>query len=412
MDTVMAPQRHLSRGGISATRVCTVRKEYRPMTPERGLALRLGFILLAGCPQLLDDDFVRQSHDAGGVLAESDAGDEANVGGNGGAGASGGASGAAGTSGAPNAGGSDVGGASAADSGVGPPDAGGTAPTVLSVTPADGARGVLPDAELVFTFSTAMNTNSVETAYASSELPSSAVTFTWSAGDTILTVRPSTPLVVATGSDPALVAAASYAVDVTSEARDKAGNALVAEHVGFTTVRSITQQLNAEQNRDLTGNWRTDGTYGINYCERVDTTICMGDGSATYKAFVTFELGSVPGDLVSLASAELSSTVLDLFGAPFSALGALQIEHAEFTSIGDEAFAAPPLSAPRTLSTGAAAGDPLSADVLADVGADFGVRARSQFRLYFAVDTNSDGVADQVVCDWSSVHLTLSYFAP
>lgn len=382
------------------------------MTPQRGLAFRLGFILLTGCPQLLDDDFVRQSRDAGGVKADSDAGVETKVGGSGGSDGSGsGASGAT-NAGGSGVGGSDVGGAGAAGSSVGTPDPNGAAPTVVSVTPANGARGVLPDAELVFTFSTPMDTSSVEAAYASSDLPSASVTFAWSGGDTVLYVRPSTPLVVATGTDPALVAAAGYAVDFTSQARDKAGNALVAAHVGFTVVRSITQQLDAAQDRDLTGNWRTDGTYGINYCERVDTTVCMGDGSSTYKAFITFELSRVPGDLVSLASAQLNATVLDLFGAPFSGLGALELEHAEFSSIGDEAFAAPPLAAPRTLSTGAAAGDQLSADVLAEVQADWGVRARSQFRLYFAADTNSDSVADQVVCDWTSVHLTLNYLAP
>jgi len=246
----------------------------------------------------------------------------------------------------------------------------------------------------------------------SSELPAAQATFTWSDGDMVLRVRPSSGLVVATGADPATVAAASYAVDLTSQARDKAGNALVAEHVGFTVVRSITQQLGAAQNRDLTGNWNSGGTYGLNYCERVDTTICMGDGAATYKAFVTFELASVPADLVSLAAAQLNSTVLSIYGAPFSGLGALEIEHAEFGSIGDAAFSAPALSAPRSMSTGAIAGGQLSADVLADVQADWGARARSQFRLYFAIDTNSDAVADQVVCDWSSVHLTLSYLVP
>jgi hypothetical protein len=282
---------------------------------------------------------------------------------------------------------------------------------VVSVVPADGARGVLPDAELVFTFSAAMDTSSITDAYVSSELPAAQATFTWTDGDTVLHVRPSSGLVVATGSDPATVTAASYAVDLTSQARDTAGNALVPAHVGFTVVRSITQQLDAAQDRDLTGNWSTNG-YGINFCERVDTTICMGDGAATYKAFVTFELGSVPADLVSLTAAALNSTVLNIYGAPFSGLGALELEHAEFSIIGDAAFAAPALSAPRSMSTGAIAGGLLSADVLGDVQADWGARARSQFRLHFAIDTNSDAVADQVVCDWTSVHLTLSYLVP
>ena len=102
----------------------------------------------------------------------------------------------------------------------------------------------------------------------------------------------------------------------------------------------------------------------------------------------------------------------EVFGSPFSVLGALQLEHVTFGAIGTAAFSAPALSGPRTISTGALAGERLTADVLADVRADLGVRARSQFRLYFAVPSNADAVADQVVCDWSSAHLTLRYLAP
>jgi hypothetical protein len=374
-------------------------------------AVRLGFVLLAGCPQFLNDDFKEEPSDPPVVLFESDASVEQGMGGSGGT---------DGTSGAAGAGGSDVGsgssgssaGGSAGAAGVGGSDVGGPGPVVVSAVPANGARGVAADTALVFTFSAPMNTSSVEAAYVSSELPAAQVSFTWSAGNTVLSVRPNSPLQVATGSDPATVVATSYAVDFTSQARDQAGNALVAEHVGFTVVRSITQQLDAVQDRDLTGNWRDDSTYGLNFCERVDTTICAGDGAATYKAFVTFDLGDVPADLVSISSAELSTTLDQLFGTPFSALGPLQLEHTEFGIIGDAAYAAPGLSAPRSMATGAVAGDTLLADVLADVQADWGLRARSQFRLLFASPTNSDAVADQVVCSWSSLHLTLSYLAP
>ena len=383
------------------------------MTRRREVAVWLGFILLAGCPQLLNNDFKGGPSDLGSVQVEPDASVEQGKGGSGG-------TGDAGTSDAAGAGGSDVrdsgsagssaGAGGAGGSDVGAPDASSPGPVVVSAVPADGTRGVAADAELVFTFSVPMDTISVESAYVSSELPQ--VTFTWSQGDTVLSVRPSSPLLVATGSDPATVAAASYAVDFTSQARDKAGNALVAEHVGFTVVRSITQRVDAILDRDLTGNWRNDGTYGINYCERVDTTICMGDGSATYKAFVTFDLGGVPADVVSISAAELSTILADEFGTPFSALGPLQLEHVEFSVIGDAAYAAPALSAPRNMATAAIAGDTLSSDVLADVQADWGVRAHSQFRLHFTSATNSDAVADQLVCDWSSLHLTLSYLAP
>ena len=63
------------------------------------------------------------------------------------------------------------------------------------------------------------------------------------------------------------------------------------------------------------------------------------------------------------------------------------------------------------MSTGAVAGERVSADVLDAVQMDWGGRAHSQFRLYFAMPTNGDGVADQLLCDWTSAHLTLSYLA-
>lgn len=363
--------------------------------PKREIVIRLGLILLAGCPQLLDDEFESPPFDLG--LPEPDAG-----------GSDVGSSGAGGSA----AGGFNVGGTGVGGFNVGGAGVGNAGPVVASAVPADGARGVLPDAELVFMFSAPMDTSSVQAAYVSSELPAAEVSFIWSEGDTVLRLQPRLPLRVATGSHPATVAAASYTIDFTSRAKDKAGNSLVAKHVNFTVARSITQQLDVVQDRDLTGNWRDDGSYGSLYCEKADTTFCMGDGVATYRAFVTFELGGVPSDLISISAAELSATVQEIFGDPFSALGALQLEHVAFGSIGSEAYSAQALSGPRSMSTGAVTGERVSAEVLADVQADFGVRARSQFRLYFAVATDSDAVADQIVCDWSSAHLTLSYLAP
>lgn len=357
-----------------------------PQMPKREIIVPMGLILLAGCPQLLDDEFVSLPSDLSSVTG-------------------------------PDAGGSDVGSSGAGGSGAGGSNVGGSGvgelgPVVVSTSPADGARGVLPDAELVFQFSAPMDTSSVEAAYLSSELPVAQVSFTWSEGDTVLRVQPRAPMQLATGSDPALVEAASYTIDLTSQARDKTGKSLVAEHIDFSVARSITQQLDAVKDRYLTGNWRDDGIYGALYCEEVDTTFCMGDGTATYRAFVTFDLAGVPADLISISAAELSSTVQQLFGSPFSVLGALQLDHVTFGAIGTAAFSAAALSGPRNMSTGALAGERLSADVLADVRADFGVRARSQFRLHFAIPTNADAVADQVVCDWSTAQLTLSYLAP
>jgi hypothetical protein len=62
------------------------------------------------------------------------------------------------------------------------------------------------------------------------------------------------------------------------------------------------------------------------------------------------------------------------------------------------------------MSTAAAAGDSLAADVSAAVRADWGTRDSSQFRLAFAIATDADVAADVIVCDTSSAKLELSYW--
>ena len=354
------------------------------------MVVRLGFILLTGCPQLLDDSF-ESGLEQPNLQTAPDASAGAGVGGGGAAGAS-------------NSGAGGAGGAGAA------PATGG-APVVSSV-PADGARGVLPDAEVVFTFSAPMDTRSVEAAYVSSDLPPTAVSFAWSAGDTVLRVRPNAPLQIKSGVDGATVNPASYVIDIGSAARDKTGLALVPKHLNFTAVRAMTEQRNAIQDRDLTGNWRNNDSYGSSFCERVDTTICIGDGQGSYQGFITFGLDDLPSDIVSIAAAELSSTVQLIVGDPFAALGTLRLEQVTFSSVGNEALATPALAAAKTLSTSAVSAERMSADVLTEVRADWGTRPRSQFRLFFDTATNSDAVADQVICDWTSAHLTLTYWVP
>jgi hypothetical protein len=377
-------------------------QRHRPIDIRAGMnskphvAVRLGFILLVGCPQLLDDTFESGLHKPN-LQTAPDATAGAGVGGGDAGVSSGGAGGSAGARGA------------GAALGTGEL---GTAPVISSVVPADGARGILPDADIVLTFSAPMDTRSVEAAYVSSELSAAKVSFAWSAGDTVLRVRPNAPLRVTSGVDLAKVNAASYVIDIGSAATNKAGLPLVPKHFNFTVVRAITAELAAVQDRDLTGNWRSDGTYGANYCERVDTTICIGDGQGFYQGLVTFPLNDLPSDVVSISAAELSSTVELIVGDPFEALGTLRVEHVEFNVVGPEALSAPALAAAKALSSSAIDAQRMSTDVVAEVRSDWGTRARSQFRLFFDTATNSDAVADQVICDWASAHLTLTYWLP
>lgn len=342
-------------------------------------------LLLAGCPQLLEDGFA----DVGLV-------GEAGAGGSSGAGTSTGSGGSV----SAGAGGS-----------VDP-----TRARVVSIVPPDGARGVASDATIVITFSEPMDPASTEAAYTSPDIPVDAVTFMWNQDHTVLAIKPNSPLEVATGVDPEAVAPASYEIDLTETARARSGRFLVTQHVEFSVVREITQSLAAVLDRDLTGNFRSDGSYGVVDCEAVDFTVCAGDTLSggeptTYKAFATFDLTALPPEVINVTAARLDLELGVLFGTPFADLGALNVEQVAFDVIGAEAFAAEPLSALGTMATAASAGDVISADVLPAVIADR-ARGRTQYRLAYsrAFDDGSD--VDIFVSDWSSLGLHVTYLLP
>jgi hypothetical protein len=288
--------------------------------------------------------------------------------------------------------------------------------TVVSSVPASGASGVLPDAGLVLTFSAPMDRASVEAAYTSSDLPASDVSFSWSDADRLLRIHPSAALRSSAGSDPATVEAVSYAFEIGTDARDASGNPLVAERISFSTARAISQRLGAVTDRDLTGNWRSDGTYGLADCERADTTVCVGDSPATgepaYRGFITFDLRQAPASLIEITAAELSCSIALVYGTPFTSLGALHVDHVAFDTIGDTAFSLPALPERQSRTSPMNIDDVLAVDALAAVRSDWTVRDYNQYRLAFATSTDSDGSPDQLGCDWSTVALELTYWLP
>ena len=361
---------------------------------------------MAGCPQRLDDDFQMHVNPA----ADRAAPDAGTRGLNVGPGNTPGSNGDAGSEiliggrePDPNL---DSGSSSSA----------GAPAVLLGSVPLDGAVGVLPDAALSLTFSAAMDRASAQAAYRSSDLPASAVRFSWSDGDTVLRIQPSAPLRIGAGTDPAAVAAVPYAIELAAGARDAAGNALAPVRITFSTARSINQTLGAVTNRDLTGNWRSDGSYGLADCERTDTTVCMGDspaaGEPAYRGFMTFDLRALPANLIAIESAELSCAIALVYGTPFTNLGPLGIDHVSFQSIGDAAFSAAALPEHQSHTSPMNIGDVLSVNALAAVRSDWTLRDYNQYRLGFATATDGDASADQLGCDWSTVRLALGYWVP
>jgi hypothetical protein len=292
------------------------------------------------------------------------------------------------------------------------------APTIVEVSPSDGATGVPVTAVVTLTFSEPMNTAAVQAAYSSGELPASSVTFSWSAGNTVLQIAPNQPLTLATGTSPATTTAKHYAFEIGTGAVDQGGDALAPFSSGFSTLRAVTQTLGAVQDRSLTGNWRSDDVYGDNSCTQSgSTTTCIGDSSnsnSTYRGFVTFDLSALPAQTEGFSTAQLGMSVDNMRGSPFADLGSLLVEHVSFDSISLDAFNSAALSSPISLSSSATlgVGAQLDFDVLSPAADDLPALGRSQFRFRFTTGTNSDDSGDLIEVLWATEKLTVTCLIP
>jgi hypothetical protein len=144
-----------------------------------------------------------------------------------------------------------------------------TPPTISSVTPADGAREVAPQTNVVATFSEAMDEGSVET--------SGNFTLTGPGGlvpAAAVDYDPSTRKVTLDPQQTQLELGVTYTATIkggTDGVKDSAGNPLASDEVwSFTTLRACTIS-GTPSSETITG---TSG----------DDVICAGDGNDTIKA--------------------------------------------------------------------------------------------------------------------------------
>jgi hypothetical protein len=291
-------------------------------------------------------------------------------------------------------------------------------PRIVAVSPEDGARAVVRDTPLVITFSTPMNQEATQAAYQSEGIPSSGVTFSWNEDGTELTVTPNQPLEYATGTDPNTVPARRYSFFISASAEDLAGNRLASpEEFSFSVLRQINGTFFAVRNRDLTGSWRSNDTYGAGDCARNEINMCVGDTrvggtSEQYKGFITFDLSTLPSTMASVSEAQLNLQITGTSGNPFGGLGGLFLEHADFQVIGSQAFDAAPLSELGRIATNGNAGTMLSVNVLSAVEADVTNRVMTQYRLRFQAETDNDITSDAILSAWDTQSLNLSYLVP
>lgn len=290
-----------------------------------------------------------------------------------------------------------------------------TPPTIVSMSPANGASGVAKDANIVITFSEKMDQASAQAAFQSADL--GAAVITWNAAGTEMTVNPNTDMVYT-------AAGKSYSYSVTNTAKDAAGNALAAaSNSTFTTYKQLTATL--PMVASTRGEVSNAGTL-----LGVSSDLQVGDRSdnTSRRGFVGFDLSSLPAGLqaANILSAQARLYVNSIQGNPFTKLfescsgpyciflgKSVVTEHVYYgTTPTASAYDATPISSDGRGLTDAA---PCSFTICLFVGTVTGQNSvsvtewvrddwtnkasrgnLSEMRFSFPKATNADGVADYI----------------
>ncbi len=291
------------------------------------------------------------------------------------------------------------------------------APVIVEVSPADGASGVANDANIVIRFSQPMDRASTEAAYQSESIPSGSVSFLWNEDDTELTIVPQAVLEYGVGSEPELAEARRQSYFISASAADAEGRRLSQPYeFSFSLLRQVSFTVFAVQDRDLSGSFRSNDTYGSGQCARGEINMCVGDvrvagENEQYKGFVSFELSELP-EAIQALSATLSLEITGTAGNPFAGLGGLVLEHTSFELIGEEAFDADSLDELGLIAEQGVTGSVVSAEVGEAFLADGLERSLTQYRLRFEETSDDDNASDAILSAWDTQRLDVTYLLP
>lgn len=284
------------------------------------------------------------------------------------------------------------------------------APSVVSISPASGTKGVRSDAKIVVTFSEAMDRASAEAAYASTELPAAQVSFAWNAQGTELTVTPKAPLPIAAGTDFS-VAANKLSVAIQTSAKDLAGNALAAAGATeFSTAREVSTTLPLVPN--MSGRL-TNGQSPLVTMNPADTLVGDGNLNSSFSAYFTFDLSTLP-EGTEIAEATLATRQIAVVGTPYTDLGGMvMLSRVTYPELKGATLVAAPTTDIMPLSSMADLG-PRSASVRDEVALDLQSRValgnRSQFRIGFVTGTDGKGDVDRA--DFLAPELSVKVLSP
>jgi hypothetical protein len=279
---------------------------------------------------------------------------------------------------------------------VPPPPSGDTAaPSIVSITPKNGAVGVTKDSNIVITFSEAMDKVRTEQAFQSADIP--GFSFSWNEDGTVLTVDPSSDLVYTFSGN-------TYSFSLNAGATDVAGNALQDAPVGSSFAMLVLNQLDLYSVASADGSLRdTDGAINPN-ASCAGEAICVGDSgingeldNSSYLGFLSFDFSDLPETLIEIVEAQLSVRQTDTTGSPYTDLGDLLWDHVFYDVLDADDFAIAAIASGQILSTDAT-NNTKTTDVTSAVQDDWDKRTergnRSQYRLRFTEETDNDGSTD------------------
>lgn len=318
-----------------------------------------------------------------------------------------GSGGSAGQGGASTAGGF---GGSAGSAGNGATDT--VAPTVLRITPSNGATMLTTDTDrIVITFSEPMNQGSAQAAFVP-HFASPKAAFSWNTTGNELTIDPK--LTYPTSIDPD-APNAPFSFDLTTVAKDLAGNSLTAgvSNWQFSLLREITQAIPYWE--AYGGNVSADGVR--------NKSLSVGDlkTNAERRGFATYDISPVPNGVQRFLSASIETSIIAIDGDPFGSFGNLLLQSVQFGQVDASAFNAQVV---RDLGTLLAATDVhevkhfVSKDVLSAFEDDYENRVArgnlSQYRLLYASAPNQNSASDAIVFSntMTGNTLTVKYLFP
>jgi methionine-rich copper-binding protein CopC len=264
-----------------------------------------------------------------------------------------------------------------------------TAPTIVSVNPANNTSGVVRNAKISVTFSEAMDLASAQAAFQVTQPAGVTGTFSWAAGNLTMTFSPSATF--AYGD--------VVRFQVTTAAKDAAGNAkATTDSFSFTVIKSTTVNFPCIDALDGFVN-----AVGTAFPARELIGGNGGTGSTgMLRGYEAYDISALPATTTAITAAYIYIYQYSVASAPYgaTALGDLMWYHVDFgPTLEATDFGTPVLTHP--YPSGVLSTTPVlewkSSSVVFAVQNDFANRTarnnRSEFVIQFPNDSSSNGIA-------------------